>query len=482
MGADGAFGDAGEEPIGYNERCCGLALVVLEVAEQDGRVNSAPCKRFSLKIPLALPFNHAPEYPEWLREHCDGLAEVYFPLHGSVVGSGRPWQGPTSKTEYQQELRRLACALNSTRTLANIVVNSLVPPDHHSEVIRAVADTLELFDQAEVTICDLEFGRALRGAFPDLRLGVSTFANIDSVAEGRLWRHEIGAEVITVGREINRRPAAIGAMRALDVELKLVLNDLCVPGCPAFLSHLVRLAMFPARDPHLKWCSMRGVVEKQPWRIAQKDIVPAVLPRYEGLIDIAKIAGREASLEALDRILRAYREATSYTHPLRIYEEPPEAHARIIACDRDCEACGWCPEHFPEVPCDDDAPAPHGEPETILALGMSGPQEAVVAIHFDDSDIEAVIMEAKLREQLPKKPFERGSRFGLLLRGGDGKVRAVKSNVQDVARALLAFDRNDIKSLLAAWRESALCAPDSRRGWWIQVEGGIEVPDLGHAD
>jgi hypothetical protein len=124
-----------------------------------------------------------------------------------------------------------------------------------------------------------------------------------------------------------------------------VLDDCCGADCPAILSHAAFCCSPPSYAQN-EGCFVRDYVRKRPWLIAQKDIVPATLPLYSGLVDQAKPDGRTLSLAAVERKAALYQAAESLEHPASIYAEPPEAFERMTTCDRRCDACGWCERSF----------------------------------------------------------------------------------------------------------------------------------------
>ncbi|HEY3358421.1 MAG TPA: U32 family peptidase [Polyangia bacterium] len=301
-------------------------------------------------IRLSLPYNHDPGYPEWLDGHVAGVAEVYFPLHWSVSLSARTWAGPADPAGYEAQLGELAAVLNRAGLTGNVTLNLMVFERQYLEIERTLGRLAERFDHLAVTLADFAFARRLHRDLPALTLGVSTMAQVDSTERARCWRDDAGVSAVVLARHINKRLDHIRSIRALGLRIKMVLDDLCLPDCPAFMWHVGWLMDVKDRRVTSHPCPMQAARTHEAWKIAQKDVVPAILPRYDGLVDIGKLEGREAELEAIDRRRRLYLEAESWDHPNHAYREPPEAFDRICACDRECLPCGWCPAHFQPVP------------------------------------------------------------------------------------------------------------------------------------
>jgi hypothetical protein len=298
-------------------------------------------------IRLSVPFNHDDRFPAWLAAHCEAVGEVYLPIHRAVAPTARPWRGPSEPAAYHDQLRRLAPVLRAQGLGANVVVNLLVLYEQRPAVIREIGRLRdEVFqDLLSVTVADLELARLLRARFPDLELSVSTIAEVSTATRAAYWVDTVGVSSICIARTINKHLDVIRTIRDLGVKLKMVLDDACGIDCPATLSH-VALGSEAGECSGEQRCLALSYVRHHPWLIAQKDVVPATLPRYDGLIDRAKIDGRIITLEQIEQKLALFAEAASWQHSGSIYVEPQGAFDRIASCDRRCPECRWCEQAF----------------------------------------------------------------------------------------------------------------------------------------
>lgn len=298
-------------------------------------------------ITLALPYNHDPGYPEWLDSHAELCAEVFLPAHPCAGPTTRPWGGPADREAYHAEMRRLAVVLSRHALKANVVLNMPCWSKARHEAIPEVGRLAAIFGgDTQVTLSDFPLARDVRRTFPSLGICVSTAARVDNIESCAYWKNGVGADTIVLSREINKRPQAIRAIRSLGVTIKMVVDDLCLPHCPAQLSHAALAMHGDDVIPFTADCFMKRDRSERPWLVAQKDVVPASLPRYDGLIDIAKLDGRSDTLASIDRRRLLYLEATSWEHPKGIYSEPPEALDKLFGCDLDCDSCRWCEQNF----------------------------------------------------------------------------------------------------------------------------------------
>lgn len=302
-------------------------------------------------IPLALPYNHDPAWPDWIIDHAQGVSEVYLPIHIRYGPTARPWAGPADLHAYHQELRPLARALERVEVRANLVINLPVWTGGRDGIPSEVGRMVQLFGpRMSVTLTDFPLARELRAAFPSLPLSVSSGAQIATARQARYWVDGVGVDSIVVSREINRRPQAIALVKAQGrgpggLGIKVVLDDACLPECPSLVSHMALMGQCDHAAGRGA-CMMSAERIDRPWLVAQKDLVPALLHRYVGLVDVAKVEGRARSLAEIARKRALYLEGESWEHPQGHYIEPPQAQAWIEACDRICEDCGWCAGSF----------------------------------------------------------------------------------------------------------------------------------------
>lgn len=208
----------------------------------------------------------------------------------------------------------------------------------------------------------------VRRRFPELRVHVSTLANVDTV-EKALFYQELGVSAIYLPEYINRDFRLLKALsRHVERDLVVVVNLGCLLHCPIrnyhanFISHASEnLCYF---DYSLATCiGMKAVrpVEliKAPW------IRPEDLSRYEVIrIRHFKIAGREQETPWILRAVAAYS-ARSYPGdlndlvtglgsvdpfgrlPLRIHNALLEGFIEFFDkkdCRLGCGECAYCDE------------------------------------------------------------------------------------------------------------------------------------------
>jgi collagenase-like PrtC family protease len=152
--------------------------------------------------------------------------------------------------------------------------------------------------------------------FPQLKVRVSTIAHVNSVARARMLE-SLGADSITLDINVNRDFALLKAIRsAVNCELTVLLNNLCLYQCPYEYYHHDGLGHAsqnynPLRGYYVDYCVLRCTLDRLrdiSQIIKCRWARPEDIHLYEEIgMDVFKISGRSMPTE---RILSA---ATAYS-------------------------------------------------------------------------------------------------------------------------------------------------------------------------
>jgi hypothetical protein len=313
-------------------------------------------KRFrDLGFRLSIPYNHSDDYLDRMEDILEVTGEIYLPVPPQYSGSGRAWPAGCDPRKYARTTKALIRSLKYSSVDLNFVMNVPVPLCKHHGILKVIGSYLELTSKVQFTVADFILAQNIRTAFPRARLCVSTLAKVQTAVAAKYWIEGAGVESITICRDINKRPDAIRSIHDLGAKIKMVVEDQCIPNCPVLLSHLQWLSLpelyeIPREsDINCLWagqtnCSafsrrMRG---EDVWWLAQKDVVPAFLPHYQGIVDVIKLQGRNTETGQLKRNIVKYLEMETYEQPLSDFVETEESWERITSCNRNCVKCNWC--------------------------------------------------------------------------------------------------------------------------------------------
>lgn len=308
-------------------------------------------KLSSLGMKLAVPFNHDPALLHGLARHREDIAELYLPAPCDVVGTMRVWYGPEPQA-YRRQLPSIARNAADLGIDVNMVMNTAyLPLSEHRRVALYAAEAMKAGIRT-FTLGDLHLAQAVRQACPDARIAVSMVADLHSVTRARHWMREVRPEVLILPTILNKAPARLGVFSKTGAELEVIANEGCLPCCPFFMQHACALggwetAHESAAERYTEQCWPRKGARL--WEHYQTEVLPAHAHRLKGLVSRLKLVGRGRPTEFILREIERYTALSSDRHEVFGYVEPDRVWKRVTACDRYCEACGWCERVFRRV-------------------------------------------------------------------------------------------------------------------------------------
>lgn len=276
------------------------------------------------------------------------VREVYFPVPGRQFASGR---GP-------QPEHHLKAALRNAPLARSVVVNPVVlvePVEVFApKVVQVLRRLQDDWGVGSVTVANLALARAIKDALPELCVSASTLMGISSPAQALVAGDCVDA--ITVDNRLIRSLPALKKLRAAcRGELRLIVNEGCLPGCLFRTQHFYEMGYYSDGYPQ-SLC--QDLLAERPWlRLTGAWILPRHLHWYEGLYDGLKLAGR-VTLRDPDRylsVLEAYVQRAPIlprdigggpASPLAAIEVSDDWYEFVLHCDKRCDACTVCREQY----------------------------------------------------------------------------------------------------------------------------------------
>jgi hypothetical protein len=277
----------------------------------------------------------------------EDIREVYFPLPGGIIGSGRG----------EQPDRFLEAFLRKAPLPKAVLLNPIVLPRPVEEIapqiLAAVRELREGYGIASVTVANLQLARRIRETLPELKITASTLMGIRQPAQVLMVQDWVDA--ITPDNTLVRDPEGLRRIReAFFGEIRLLVNEACIPGCPHRTQHFFEMGY---GDSHPQSLCQR-MLEERPWlRLTGAWILPRHLVYCKGLYDSLKLAGR-VTLRDRDRYLTVLN---AYVHReellpkdigggpasvLKAIDMPDELFETILRCDKNCHACSVCRDYY----------------------------------------------------------------------------------------------------------------------------------------
>ena len=300
----------------------------------------------------AIPYIDQPLSFWWaVKDRFDqNIGEVYLPLPGTLLPSGRPAQ----KTE------RLGEFLRHPPLPVGILLNPVVlpePVEHIApaiiEQLRRLCDTVQL---QTVTVANFTLARRIKEALPDMSLTASVLMDVAKPQQAMLLR-QVFDRLVPASRIIRDHSALHAVKQAFSGTIRLMVNESCLPDCLLRTQHFYEMACSPY-SPH-SLC--QELLDDTPWlRMTGAWVLPQHLHLFADLADEMKLAGR-VTLQDPDEylhVLEAYLTGKDLTpdaigggpasllHPMHISED---FYRTTLSCHKKCNFCSFCRDYFEQA-------------------------------------------------------------------------------------------------------------------------------------
>ncbi len=279
--------------------------------------------------------------------YSDHIKEVYFPLPATVIGSGEP----TQPSKY------LHTFLKDGPLNRSVLLNPITLDKPVEEVIPRVIEALRRligeYGLAGATVVNLTLARRIREAFPDLLLTASCLMEISRPNQALMINGVIDS-LVPDNRIMRNLPALKKLKAAFQGQMRLLVNEGCLPGCPHRVQHFHEMGrnfQYP-----LSLCT--ELLSFHPWmRLTGGWVLPQHLHLYDGAYDELKLGGRVTLRKApyYLRVLDAYIHRTPMTPnqigagPASIYDPitiREEFYAHTLDCENNCHECTFCKDYY----------------------------------------------------------------------------------------------------------------------------------------
>lgn len=288
-----------------------------------------------------------PFWQEVERRFGDRVKEVYFPMPAGQFASGRS----------PQPEQFLEAFLRQAPLPKAVVVNPIVldrPVEQAApEVVAALRQLRDDAGVGSVTVANLALAGRIKEALPDLTVAASVLMGVGSPAQAMVARGYVDA-IGPDTRLVRDLPALERLRAAFPGEIRLLVNEACLPGCLFRTQHFYEMGY--GSDFPQSLCQQ--VLEERPWlRLTGAWILPRHLHFYDGVYDTLKLAGR-VTLRDPERYLTVLE---AYVHrrpilprdigggpasPLDGIDVSDEWFEFVLHCDKRCDACPVCRQEW----------------------------------------------------------------------------------------------------------------------------------------
>ncbi len=287
-------------------------------------------------------------WDEIAQDFRDDIKEVYFPLPGDLLGSGRP----------PQPARHLEDFLARSLLGRSVLINPITLPGPVGQLAPAIIERLrELtgrFQVSSVTVSNPELAERIREALPGLSITASVLMDIAHPRQV-LMLHGVLDGLVPSGRIMRNLPALRELRAAFRGRIRLIVNESCIPDCPYRTQHFYEMARCRVVPPGTPCAAL---LERTPWlRLTGTWVLPQHLHFYRGVYDELKLAGRVTLRNPGDyvRVLRAYTRGDPLS-PHEIGGGPASVldkmlvsealFAQTLSCSKQCHDCRICRDYY----------------------------------------------------------------------------------------------------------------------------------------
>ena len=333
--------------------------------------------------PLAAGYQHFADgapFAEIVLRH-PSVREVYFPWVGEP--SGRPKLGfeeENDPEELEAALKRDLTRLRGAGVRLDLLLNAncygaeamSVATEKHIAAIVGKLDSWGCRPEACTTASPF-IARTLKAMSPDIEVRASVNMRLTTLQAFRYLAPLFDSYYI--GRDVQRNLETVGRFSRWchdnGKRLCILANSGCLRNCPWQTYHDNLIAHSDAAmktvnakgwNPHLCW-TLYGDRKNFAEILKATWIRPEDLHRYEGLVDVVKLATRQHANP--DMVISAYERGTFEGNLLDLFEPgfspaffpnfidnaafPSDWFERTSACARECAECGYCESTLRQV-------------------------------------------------------------------------------------------------------------------------------------
>jgi len=303
---------------------------------------------------FAIPYNHDKKLIETLintfPDFISNIHELYFPIPYKYGKTGRVAE---QSDDYEQEVIKLIEETKKNGICSNILLNAGCVADNlltngwMERLIEYLKFLYNCYGLDIVTISDFVLANKVKDAIPELKIECSSIAYVDSPLKASMWATV--SDIIVIPHDLNKKMDRIREIKKAigNTELKIMVNHMCMNGCPMFISHNNIEGHGNAGEIYDSVC--RVIRKRKPWYIYSAGYIPPrEIELYDDLIDTYKILDRTISTDHIVRSFGAYNFDNRYSEKREKMNNvvPEEVFKKVLRCNNVCEACNFCEQYY----------------------------------------------------------------------------------------------------------------------------------------
>ena len=279
--------------------------------------------------------------------NLDECKEIYFAIPLKYSNTGRALE---QTEEYEKQIIVLLKKCDSYQVEGNMLLNSacletkMQDYSFVEKCVEYIKNLHDVYGLISITVSDFLLACYIKEKFPAIKIECSSVAYVDSVQKAKMW-DDIGIDMLVIPPDYNKNLLFISSIKkALKrAELKLLVNQDCIPSCPMRQFHNTIQSHGNDGAMYLETCSR--YMKEHPWVFYSSTYIPPkYLHYYDDYISLYKIVDRKKSTEKIIKAYGSYTDKDSYREKANEWNAriPEEVFEKVIRCNRYCEECGFC--------------------------------------------------------------------------------------------------------------------------------------------
>jgi collagenase-like PrtC family protease len=312
-----------------------------------------------MNIKFSIGYNFSSGFLKLLEKYQKHVEACYFPPPARLLGSGR--YIIIEPKNYEREIVTIIRKCNKLKISSQLLINpscegSSGGTQKFFDKLLTYIKKLKSFGLKSIVVTNPIFMSIVKKHIGGIIVESSVNCYLKTV-EHALYLKELGADVLTIDRDINRNIELIKLIRKkTGLPLRLMLNEGCLTNCPYrnmhynYASHRIKYLIGDG------FCSK--IYNMNPMKIFRIPFVPPEhLDVYAAVVDHYKLTTRVFTTSKIESVLQAYIQRSWNGNLLDILDCPglscfeyvdygilKKNHffKKMLHCNLECEKCNFC--------------------------------------------------------------------------------------------------------------------------------------------
>ena len=318
---------------------------------------------------FSIGYNYDSRIVALLEKYRNNIEAFYLPIPQRYASSGRNRREPP---DYVKQVPGLIKTCRTFGIASQLLLNATCEGKNglNKYNFRRIVNYIKQLKEkglSSVVVTNPIYISAIRREMRDITIESSVNCYVKTF-EHALYLRDLGVNVLTVDRDINRDIAQIKEIKSrTGLKIRLMLNEGCLNHCPYRISHY----NYIAHGPLSKKLSIDGIFldafciatyAQNPLKIFRIPFVPPDAVRYYGqCADYYKLSTRVFTVERIETCLKAYIKGKFSGNVLDLLDCPglsffeyvdydvlrrKNFFKKMLRCTLQCNRCNYCKDVF----------------------------------------------------------------------------------------------------------------------------------------